>query len=96
MTADSEQGRWGWRAVLLERLSVDGDWTTEPSTPEIWRKARSGKLGEGSLSDGLGGGAGKLLLPRAGHRQPQQQDLPLVELPGLLECFGEESSDVSE
>ena len=54
MTADSEQGRLGWRAVLLERLSVDDDWTTEPSTPEIWRKARSGKLGEGSLSDGLG------------------------------------------
>jgi len=54
MTADSEQGRWGWRAVLLERLSVDGDRTTEPSAPEIWRKARSGKLGEGSLSDGPG------------------------------------------
>src|SRR5215813_4267443 len=63
MTADSEQGRLGWRAVLLESLSVDGDWTTEPSTPEICRKARSGKLGEGSLSDGLGGVPGNSSSP---------------------------------
>jgi hypothetical protein len=43
MTADSEQSRLGWRAVLFERLSLDGDRVEaaadEPTPAKLKRRA---------------------------------------------------------